>query len=85
VRGRPGSARAEIGPRAALAPVNQSAAPLQQKAAPGDLVFGCNQKISVANSKKNSIKTIRYGIKMELRQGGWSVCKKVCLDKMELQ
>jgi len=60
-------------------------APLQQKAAPGDLVFGCNQKISVANSKKNSIKTIRYGIKMELRQGGWSVCKKVCLDKMELQ
>jgi hypothetical protein len=34
-------------------------APLQQKAAPGDLVFGCNQKISVANSKKNSIKTIR--------------------------
>jgi hypothetical protein len=36
---------------------------LQQKAAPGDLVFGCDQKIRVANSKKNSIKTIRYELK----------------------
>jgi hypothetical protein len=53
------------------------------KAASGGLILNANQKISVAISKKNSIKTIRY----EIRNG---ICgkaagpraKNLCLDKM---